>query len=251
MFIEPLVLGIYSKTVTAEAGQGGNTQKFTQKTYWFIRHTSEDEYEVAPLNADQLPSEVRSAISRMDFLKTYAPEIDYYKKNDCPFLRSLKIKIDAIHESLDEVKLNEQEINFCKNTFFYGKIASRMGRDHVTIKSGLEALFGESMVSKNVKVRQFNENAINLRKTKCYDESLRYYHDAMTLNDNDENIHFNIARVYFEVNDYECCIKHLSDALRINPSLNVAKKFLNYIDRKVDKIDERSKELLRGVSALG
>jgi tetratricopeptide (TPR) repeat protein len=242
----PQVHGIYSKTEMAEAGQGGSLRKFTQKTYWFVRRHGNDRYEVFPLNSEHLPAKVRSMIAGLDFLRNYVPEVDYYQEHDCPLISSLKAKMDASPESLDKAGLDKDELRFCKNVLIPPKAKNAV----LAVKAGLEALFGGGLANREVKVRDFNASAISLRKAKHHDEALRYYHAAMDLNDQDENIHFNMARVYFEIKEYECCIKNLISALKINPRLTVAKQFIDYIDGEIMDIDERSRELLKEARAF-
>jgi tetratricopeptide (TPR) repeat protein len=250
MAVESLPVGVYSKTETAESGQGVRAKKFQQKTYWFARQRGDDLYEICPMNIEHLPSKLYSTVSKVDFLKTYAPEPDYYKQNPCPFLQTLKQRVDSFLSDADMTKLNQDERRFCEGFLLDSRMASRFGGELKAVKACLKAMMEYSPETTEVKVHEFNSNAISLRKAAHHDEALRYYHVAMGLNEQDENLRFNAARVCFEISDYECCIKHLGEALRLNPRLKEAEMFLDYIDGKVSGLDERSKEVLKNVKTF-
>jgi tetratricopeptide (TPR) repeat protein len=78
----------------------------------------------------------------------------------------------------------------------------------------------------------FNEFGINLRKNRMLDQALDYYKRAEDLTQTDENLHYNIARAFFEKNDVANCFEYLKKALAINPELSAARKFITYL---VDK----------------
>ncbi|MFP4237065.1 MAG: tetratricopeptide repeat protein, partial [Desulfonatronovibrio sp.] len=78
----------------------------------------------------------------------------------------------------------------------------------------------------------FNEFGINLRKQKMYDQALEYYTRGLDLVQNDENLHYNVARAYFAFNNHEKCFEHLKQALQINPEFEEARKFVQYLKKK-------------------
>ena len=78
----------------------------------------------------------------------------------------------------------------------------------------------------------FNEFGMKLRKTKMLDEALTYYQQALELSKNDENLYCNLARVYAEKGDNEAAIDALANSLQINPSFDVAVKFLGWLMEK-------------------
>ncbi|NMC49482.1 MAG: tetratricopeptide repeat protein, partial [Desulfovibrio sp.] len=78
----------------------------------------------------------------------------------------------------------------------------------------------------------FNEFGINLRKNKMLDQALDYYRRAENLSEADENLHYNIARAFFEKKDLQMCFEYLKKALDLNPELVAAKKFIAYLVEK-------------------
>ncbi len=72
--------------------------------------------------------------------------------------------------------------------------------------------------------QKFNEFGISLRKNGHYDESIRYYEKSLEIVETDENVYFNLARVYFEKGLNDQCIVSLRQALNINPEFIEAQK---------------------------
>ena len=79
----------------------------------------------------------------------------------------------------------------------------------------------------------FNEFAINLRKQKLYDNAISNYNKALAIDPQDEILYYNLARAYFEKGDFENAKKTLEKALEINNNFNEAKKFLNFINKRI------------------
>jgi tetratricopeptide (TPR) repeat protein len=78
----------------------------------------------------------------------------------------------------------------------------------------------------------FNEFGINLRKSKLTDQAVDYYKRALEITHDDENLYYNIARAYFERGDKDDCRENLHKALELAPDMEVAQKFLEYLDKE-------------------
>ena len=85
--------------------------------------------------------------------------------------------------------------------------------------SQVEAIFEEE--NKHI----FNEFGITLRKTKMYDEALANYMKALEISPQDENLYFNIARLYYDKEDGSKAQEWLDKALNINPDFREARQF--------------------------
>jgi len=83
----------------------------------------------------------------------------------------------------------------------------------------VEAIFEEE--NKHI----FNEFGITLRKTKMYDEALANYMKALEISPQDENLYFNIARLYYDLGELEKAQEWLEKALNINPDFREARQF--------------------------
>jgi len=78
----------------------------------------------------------------------------------------------------------------------------------------------------------FNEFGINLRKSGMPDVALLHYNRAAEISPNDENLHHNLARIYYELGDTQNCERELQKSLELNPELQYAQKFLRHVQRK-------------------
>lgn len=77
----------------------------------------------------------------------------------------------------------------------------------------------------------FNEFGINLRKSQLLDQAVEYYSRALEITKDDENLYYNIARAYFERGEKDLCRENLQKALELNPTMEVANQFLEYLDK--------------------
>lgn len=236
------ILGVYSLRKETETGIGGTTHHYSQVTYWFARRLNDDDYEVQPLNSNNIPSGIRKIISKGEFIYSYAPEPDYYEKKTLPFLESLKAKLDKGEEHLEEGNLEKAEKEFCKAVLIDAENARAniglgsvycLKKDHKKLKQILDRLLNIDDVFNEEQRHRFNEFGMNLRKQKYYDESILYYQKALQVNESDERLLFNIARAHYEMGDIESCVKRLSEALRLDPHFKEARAFLAHCGKLV------------------
>jgi tetratricopeptide (TPR) repeat protein len=64
------------------------------------------------------------------------------------------------------------------------------------------------------------------------DQSIEYYTRALAMTETDENLHYNVARAYYDKGDLAKCRGHLDRALALNPTHEEAGKFLEYLNGK-------------------
>lgn len=76
-----------------------------------------------------------------------------------------------------------------------------------------------------------NKFAIRLRKSGNFKQAAKYYQDALLINGDDDHLHFNVARLYYEQGEMDKCRTHLKRALELNPRLGWAKQFRAWVDR--------------------
>jgi tetratricopeptide (TPR) repeat protein len=229
------VLGVYSLHKETETGIGGGAKQYSQATYWFVRRLNDDDYEVQPLNASNIPSGIRKIISKGEFTYNYALEPDYYEKKTLPFLDSLKAKLDKGEEYLEAGNLEKAEREFCKAILIDAENARAniglgsvycLKKDHKKLKQVLDRLLNIDDVFNEEQRHRFNEFGMNLRRQKYFAESILYYQKALQVNASDERLLFNIARAYYDMGDIDTCMKRLSDALLLAPNFMEAQSFL-------------------------
>ncbi|NMC49393.1 MAG: tetratricopeptide repeat protein [Desulfovibrio sp.] len=236
---QPRILGIYSLNRSTEVGVGGTAKEYVQKTYWFARRLDDDAYEVQPLNANHIPSGIRNILSKKDFVTGYVPEPGYYEKKTLPHVQSLKKKLEMGEKHLREGCLDEAEKVFCKAILLdensceanvgLGEVYCRT-QDHKKLCEVLRRILNLDEVFKEEQRHLFNRFGIDLRKAGYRPEAIAYYQRAIAFSPDDENLHFNIARVHFEAGDLGDCTEHLHTALGINPHFAEAGDFLRYLE---------------------
>jgi tetratricopeptide (TPR) repeat protein len=233
----PQILGVYSLELDADIGSGGTQGKHRNLTYWYARQLSPSEFEVQPLNVHHVPSGVRSVLAEMDFLKQYTPEPSYYRIHTVPALDTLSRKLKMGDDAFNAGDLDEAERQFIKAlmiddknvdaNYGLGEVYSEQ-KDFDKLKKVLDTLLGISEAFTYEHRQKFNQFGISLRKNGHYDESIRYYNKSLEIVEDDENVYFNLARVYYEKGLNDKCVSSLEQALNLNPEFVEAQKFLKY-----------------------
>jgi tetratricopeptide (TPR) repeat protein len=240
------ISGVFSSQTVVRVGTGTTSRKVIQKAYWYAEEAEPDEdgsvvVRVRPLNKNNVPSGQAEAVPKADFLERYSPELEYYQKEVFPRMKELDSTLKRAETQREqgalysaqfeyEAALNVDEENVRAN-FGLGLTYMERGEAH---KAGdifkrvvaLDAAFAPE--HKHL----FNEFGINLRKSKLHDQAVEYYERALQLTDNDENLHYNIARAYFERGDRDQCVASLRRALELNPHFEEAQKFLAYVEKE-------------------
>ncbi|TVQ95817.1 MAG: tetratricopeptide repeat protein [Desulfovibrionales bacterium] len=239
-----MILGVYAKKNLQLSGFGGTRQAAEQKTFWFVRRLDDETYEVQPLNSNNLPSGVTSTITKRVLMTEYVPEVDYYERKTQPVLQSLQRKLDRGEELFQADQLDAAEAEFAKVLFLdeqHPQANLRLGdiycqkKDYKQLKKVLKRILNSDRAFAEGERHRFNEFGMNLRKSRLLAEALEYYSRAVAINAADEHLHFNIARVLWEMNEVPRCQDHLEAALRIKPEFEEARRFLAYCQRHRDQ----------------
>ena len=233
----PQILGVYSLQIESDIGTGGTQVKHDNVTYWYARQLSPLEFEIQPLNQHHVPSGVRSVLEEMDFLKQYTPEPSYYRIHTVPALETLTRKISMGEKAFEDGNMDEAESQFIKAlmissqdvdaNYGLGEVYSEK-KEFEKLRKVLDTLLGISEAFTMEHRQKFNTFGISLRKNGHFDESIRYYEKSLEIVEDDENVYFNLARVYFEKGLNDRCVSSLEEALNINPEFVEAQKFLRY-----------------------
>ncbi|WP_320174590.1 tetratricopeptide repeat protein [Maridesulfovibrio sp.] len=235
------VLGVYSKNIKDYTGAGTTMQRSESKTYYYVTRSDVDKFQVQPLNDQNVPSGMVITLNKKEFITQYAPEIKYYEKKTLPALKSLKAKIEKGEQNFLNGNLDEAEQSFAKALFLdpeHPKANLGMGSVLCTKKnfkklSGIiDRLLNKDEIFMESQRQEFNLFAISLRKQSLFDEAITFYDRAIQINPNDENLHFNTARAYFDAGDNDMALNHLDKALEIAPTLEVASMFKKYIVKR-------------------
>jgi len=238
-----MILGVYAKKCDQTSGFGGTRQTSQHKTYWFVRRLDDDTYEIQPLNNNHLPSGVTATVSKRILMTEYVPEVDYYERRTLPVLQSLQRKLDRGEELFHAKELAASEAEFVKILYLDAQNPQanlRLGdiycqkKDYQRLKKVLGRILNNDRVFAEGERHRFNEFGVNLRKGGHLIEALEYYSKAIAINAEDEHLHFNVARVFWEMNEKTDCRKHLETALRINPAFEEAQTFLIFCRKHLD-----------------
>jgi tetratricopeptide (TPR) repeat protein len=79
-----------------------------------------------------------------------------------------------------------------------------------------------------------NDSGISARRSGKYNDALLAYSRGIELRPNEEGLHYNMARAYFEKGDLPSAFVCLHGALKINPDFVSAREFLDYLKSKRD-----------------
>lgn len=236
----PQILGIYSLEQETDIGDGGTQKKHQNKTFWYARQLSHEQFEVQPLNANHVPSGVCNKLEKIDFLRSYTPEPTYYKLHTVPALQTLARKIEQGEQAFADGQMEEAERQFIKAlmidelsvdaNFGLGEVYSETS-NFAKLKQVLGTLMGLDAAFTMEHRQKFNSFGISLRKNGHFDESIRYYEKSLEVISDDENVYFNMARVFFDKGERERCLVNLRKALELNPEFVEAQKFVRYCER--------------------
>ena len=238
------VLGVYSKNTQEKTGVGTTLQKAAHKTFYYVTRSGIDEYHVQPLNEQHIPSGIVTSLTKRQFLTAFTPEMDYYEKKTLPALKSLQAKILKGEELFAEGNLDEAEQSFAKALLLdpeNPKASLGIGsvlcnkQNFQKLSKIVNKLLNSDAVFLESQRQEFNIFAISLRKQELFEESINFYKKALEINTNDENLHFNLARSFFDAGNTDEALKHIDKALTIQPDLEWAHKFKKYILKRMGK----------------
>lgn len=235
------ISGVFSTQSISKVGTGTTQRKSIQKTYWMVTELDNGEVEIQPLNLNYVPSGPKRKVSKDEVLEKFSPEPEFYTYTVYPKIKEMQKTIargdrhrkkgesySAEYEYNNALKVDEENIraNFGLGLTYLDRGDKDKADDIFQRLVQLDAAFEKE--HKHL----FNDFGINLRRNKMYEQGVDYYKRALDLTDDDENLHYNVARAYFELKQYNKAAQHLSRALSLNPDLEEAKKFMDYLKKK-------------------
>lgn len=236
-------MGVYSHSTQYEYKVGERGSRYRHGTFWFVRKRNEDMYEVRPLNANHVPSGYTKLVDKDDFLQYYTPELQYFQDNTLPCLETLQKKVRLGRRYFNLGQLDKAEHEFCEAVLMQDDcVDGNMGlsdvyseqKEFTKLRIVLDKLLNIDEVFREEQRHRFNEFGINLRKKEMFDDAIRFYSKALEVNESDENLHFNIARAFYEKQRFNESRQHLERALELNPKMVEATSFLRVIDSEVE-----------------
>lgn len=235
------IKGVFSTQEMRKVGTGTTTRKVIQKSYWFVEESESGEIHVQPLNGNYVPAGPTQTVALDDLIARFAPEPEFYLQTVYPKMRELVKTVARADRYRQRGETYSAEYEYAN--------ALKVDVENVRANFGLGLTYldrgekskAEDIFSRLVKLdatyqpehkHLFNEFGMKLRKTKMFDEALAYYKQAVELTKNDEHLYCNLARVQMEKGDNNGAVDSLAASLDLNPSFDVAIKFLRWMLEK-------------------
>jgi len=235
---EEKISGVFSTQAVQKVGTGTTVRKTIKKTFWYVKQLDKNIVEIQPLNMNYIPSGPKRKVSTEDFLEKFSPEPEFYISNVFPKMKELNDTVNKGEKHREKGETFSAEMEFGN--------ALNLDEENIRANFGLGLTYldrGDDSRANDIFERLikldaafepehkhlFNDFGINLRKNKMYQQSVEYYERAMELTDSDENLHYNMARAYYEKEDFAGAFKSLEMALSLNPNFEEAKQFRKFL----------------------
>ncbi len=237
-----LVKGLFSAMSTDKIGTGTTARKSDSKTYWMIEETEDGVIQRQALNKNLVPSGESTPVDRDEFFEKYSPEPEFYQSEVYPKIKQLEQSVKRAEEQREKGAIYSAEFEF-NNALCVDEesIRANFGLGLTYMDMG-ESAKAEDILNRIVTLdaafspqhkHLFNEFGINLRKCGMLDQAIDYYARALQITDGDENLHYNMARAFFEKGDLESCTLHLDKVMALNPEHEEGNKFLEFINKTI------------------
>lgn len=241
--------GVYSSKGNSWIGTGTTKRKVMSKKYWYALELPDGTYKVQPLTSNMVPAGTPRTVSVPDFRRNYEFEPDFYvdPQRFTDFMPELQaVATEPVLEEVSEEKLerkpprqairqqSKEEIDRleieARTDFGMGLTFFRTGNTRKALEI-FNAIPDMNVDWQPEHKHMFSEFGAGLRKTRLLDVALKHYFKALELAPQDENLHHNIARVFYEQSKYDTCKEWLEKSLKINPSLVPSKQFLTFLHK--------------------
>lgn len=235
--------GVFVKIIHKTVGFGGTKRKEKTKAFYLVERDAEGKTFTRKLGTDYLPHGKPKPIEVEELLKDFIPEPQIYMERVAP-------KLGEMERLVDEGDLHRENEEMLSAEFAYGS-ALEMDDYHMRANFGIGITYlqmgnqkkaagiFEKLISVETSLSPehkhlFNEFGITLRKNKMYAECLEYYGRAEKLARNDEHLLFNVARVYFDMGQFQLASNYTMRALEANPDFTEARKLKMALAQKDD-----------------
>lgn len=235
------ILGIFSVQKGMKIGTGTTSKRVQQTFYYFVFAEDDSNVSIQPMSDNYTPVGARRTIERDELLAEYLPEPGIWQEKVLPKMREIGKSLargdkfrkrgetfTAEMEYGSAIKLDEENVraNFGIGLVFMARGEKDKAHEVFERVVGIDAAFEER--HKHL----FNEFGINLRKSGMLDDSIGYYKRSLEIAAEDENLHLNLARAYYEKGDLSQAGVHVTTALGLNPDHEEGGAFKRHLEKK-------------------
>lgn len=225
------ILGVFRSTRSERIGSGTTAKERVRDISWFVMESGKGEYVVQPLMENNLPSGISQTIPRDTFHSSYKVDALRYRRHIYPVLQSLRGKIGKVAGFVGSSSLADDEKTVFKAlAAAVGNGGSPAGKYKV-VKHLLANLEDAGEVLESYR-HEIVRDSIAMRKAGKLDMALEVYKRALELNDHDDHLLFNMARVYHSMERGDEAVQCLVRALNINSQLSPARKMYRYLTKE-------------------
>ena len=226
------IKGIFYEETVITLGTGHTQKTQKVKNFCYAEQLDNDMVKVSFLGNEGNPTGIVIELPYDEFLKKYTFDPDYKVKTKEEREHDKHLATAEKHRSRKEFHSAEWEYSTAlkidpesiRANFGIGTLYMEMGQPAKAKEvfrklSEIDAIFEED--NKHI----FNEFGIELRKANMIEEALSNYMKAIEISPSDENLYFNIARVYYDRRDWTNALSWIEKAIHINPHFRDAKQF--------------------------
>ena len=227
-------IGVYS-TSSTQRRQGGNTPR---KRFWFAWDDLSGGNIVQLLDAAYKPVGEPQPVNGQEFSQRYRLEASIYVTP----LSKLEIadKADVRPDGPEGgagpgETARKMEAAASLDRDLRGEFATALLRlqrgDKASAINTFERLAARREGIVPAHKHMFTDFAVDLRKSRLPAVAFKFYQRALELSPEDSNAYFNMARIMFDLGDYDGTEKHLQQALNLDVDFAAARDFLEFLTR--------------------
>jgi tetratricopeptide (TPR) repeat protein len=221
-------------------GIGGTAKTAERSVYFYAERTEGGELTIQALNANFVPAGEKVPITQDAFIQRYRPEPLFFYNKVKPAMETVADGLRKGDRHMAQGRLDKAEAAYRKVLAIDSeniRAIFSLGIAYLKRENTEDAgeIFGKIMSLDLAfgpeHTHLFNEFGIRMRKAGMREAALSYYRKAVALNDLDEHLYFNMARIHVETGDYRGAGECLDKALEINPGFAVAAKMRKSVAR--------------------
>lgn len=230
-----MIEGVYYTSSNLWIGSGATRRKSISRSYWYAKEVLDSKVEVQLLTSNLTPVGEKKIVDLDAFSK------DYVFESELVAVTGKSTNITTEQRAAGSVGTNDalapiatsqaaraellkKEQQVSRN---FDKGISLLNSGHtVQARQLLVSLLDQDVEWEYDHKHMFNGFGTKLRKHREPEIALKHYLKAIELSPNDENLCYNIARVYYDLNKATDCKRWLQRALKLNSNLIPAQKLL-------------------------